>query len=131
MEPNIGRRIQLFRRRKGLTQEELASILGISRATLARWETGVRKPSSSWILKLAEVLDVSPAQLFEFQGKEEVEDLAELLIKKALKEENLPHKDEEAMKRLKPLVIKKLEALKEELKWFILLEITSRKPDPE
>jgi transcriptional regulator with XRE-family HTH domain len=37
-----GKELQAWRRKKGLTQEELAKCLGVIRITITRWETGVR-----------------------------------------------------------------------------------------
>jgi transcriptional regulator with XRE-family HTH domain len=37
-----GKELQAWRRKQGLTQEELALCLGVIRITITRWETGVR-----------------------------------------------------------------------------------------
>ena len=37
--------IKSYRQRKGLTQNELATLLGISPYTLRDWEQGISKPS--------------------------------------------------------------------------------------
>jgi tetratricopeptide (TPR) repeat protein/transcriptional regulator with XRE-family HTH domain len=61
------KRERLAQRRKalGLTQEDLAGLLGIERSTVVRWERGETQPVA-WIRpKLAEVLRVSPEQLGE------------------------------------------------------------------
>lgn len=39
--PTIGERIAELRRKSGMTQEELASLLGISAQSVSKWETGV------------------------------------------------------------------------------------------
>ena len=36
----IGDKIILYRKRKGLTQEELADLLEVSRQTVTKWESG-------------------------------------------------------------------------------------------
>jgi transcriptional regulator with XRE-family HTH domain len=46
-----------------MTQEHLASLVGVSRITLARWEVGKREPEVSKIKKLSEALGVSEAEL--------------------------------------------------------------------
>ena len=42
--PTIGERIAELRRKSGMTQEELASLLGISAQSVSKWETGVTMP---------------------------------------------------------------------------------------
>lgn len=41
MEKKIGARLAALRREKGLTQEKLADMLGISAPAVSKWETGV------------------------------------------------------------------------------------------
>jgi len=74
------RKLAELRRRKGLTQEDLAELLGVTRVTVARWETGKLVPSTSSILKLSEVLGVPPSYFFESEElqKKELEYLGEL-----------------------------------------------------
>lgn len=38
-----GKDLKLWRKRKGITQVELAKMLGTCQVTIARWETGARK----------------------------------------------------------------------------------------
>ena len=38
---NIGERLLKLRKEKGLSQEEVANILGVSRQTISKWETGL------------------------------------------------------------------------------------------
>ncbi len=38
---NIGERILKLRKEKGLSQEEVANIIGVSRQTISKWETGL------------------------------------------------------------------------------------------
>ena len=54
----IGRAIARARQRKRLTQEELARILGVSRATVANWETGVHFPART-LGAIEAALDIS------------------------------------------------------------------------
>lgn len=61
----LPKRLAELRRRLRLTQEELAERLGVSRVTVARWETGKLVPGTESILKLSEVLGVSPSYFFE------------------------------------------------------------------
>lgn len=43
----------------GITQEEVANILGVSRTTYAHYETGIRKPDPNTIVRLSEIYNVS------------------------------------------------------------------------
>jgi Zn-dependent peptidase ImmA (M78 family)/DNA-binding XRE family transcriptional regulator len=51
----LGKRLALARKRRGLTQDEVAQQLGISRPTLIAVEKGQRDPSNEEIVKLAQL----------------------------------------------------------------------------
>lgn len=55
----LGQRIQSCRREKGISQEELADILGVSRQAVQKWESGASQPELSNLLALGEALGVS------------------------------------------------------------------------
>jgi transcriptional regulator with XRE-family HTH domain len=61
----IGRRVREERVRRFLTQERLAAAAGISSRQLVRIERNQVEPHFSTILKLAEALEVDPAELVE------------------------------------------------------------------
>ncbi|MCI8596039.1 MAG: helix-turn-helix transcriptional regulator [Clostridia bacterium] len=46
-------------KKKALTQTQLAQILNVSQATVAKWETGDREPDLIMILRLCEVFETS------------------------------------------------------------------------
>ncbi|MFC0213983.1 helix-turn-helix domain-containing protein [Paenibacillus chartarius] len=48
-----GERIALLREKQGMTQEDLATALGISRAALSHYETNRREPDHETITKIA------------------------------------------------------------------------------
>ena len=54
----IGENIQLFRKGKSITQEGLAEIIGVSRQTIAKWESGESAPDLEMAEKLSQALDV-------------------------------------------------------------------------
>lgn len=60
----IGTRIRELRKRAGLTQEELASRIGVAGSTVASWETDYRQPGVDMLPRLAEALDTAPCALF-------------------------------------------------------------------
>jgi len=53
------------RRRADLSQEDLASLIGVSRAVISPLERGLRLPRIDTILKLAAAMKVSPCVLLE------------------------------------------------------------------
>lgn len=52
-------KIILYRKRKGLTQEELADLLAVSRQTITKWESGSVLPSLDYIIKLADIFKIT------------------------------------------------------------------------
>ncbi len=61
---NIGDNIRIARKRKGLTQEELASQIGVVPQAVSRWESSAGMPDISLIVPIAQVLSVSTDMLF-------------------------------------------------------------------
>lgn len=55
----IGKRIADFRKRKGLTQDELARLIDVKPHTVSRWERGAHFPEDDGPVRLAEALNVS------------------------------------------------------------------------
>ena len=56
--------IKRLRMIKGITQKQLASILGVSSKTVSKWETGLGQPEINQIAPLAQVFGVSIDELF-------------------------------------------------------------------
>lgn len=52
-------RIKQVREQLGLTQDELAELVGAEALQIWRWENNKNKPSADWIANLAEALSVS------------------------------------------------------------------------
>jgi DNA-binding XRE family transcriptional regulator len=55
MKNNIAK----IRKRKGLTQMELAELVGVNRFHISKIERGKRTPSVKLLIKIADVLNVS------------------------------------------------------------------------
>ncbi|WP_175982570.1 LexA family protein [Caballeronia zhejiangensis] len=55
----IGERIREKRKAKGMTLQQLGDVFGISRSSVAGWESGDTKPSQEKLLELAKALDTS------------------------------------------------------------------------
>ena len=54
-----GNQIAEARRRKNLTQEQLAQLMQVTRQTVSRWEAGMAYPEMEKIVRLADILEVS------------------------------------------------------------------------
>ena len=53
------------RKARGMTQEELAARLSISRQAVSKWESGTADPSTSNLLALAKLFGVSAEELLK------------------------------------------------------------------
>lgn len=63
MSMSIGERIKVLRVLNGLSQEDLASLSGINRASISCWEGDTYSPSPSKMQQLAKILGCSPAYM--------------------------------------------------------------------
>ena len=59
----IGKFIAGCRKQKNLSQLQLAERLGITDKAISKWERGISKPSSSIMLELCDILDISVNEL--------------------------------------------------------------------
>ena len=71
-----GKSIAAIRKKRKITQEELAQALSINTITLSRWENGHFEPKASMIKKMCEVLGCTESELLNASQ----EDKAELVI---------------------------------------------------
>lgn len=60
---HLSDRLKEERRKKGLSQQELAGLSGTHYSNVGRYERGDAKPSAEILSKIAEVLEVSPDYL--------------------------------------------------------------------
>ncbi len=56
---NIGERITELRKSKGLSQEELAEQLGVSRQSVSKWETGASTPDTDKAIAMSRIFGVT------------------------------------------------------------------------
>lgn len=77
-------KIKEFREKKGLSQEKLGEILGLSKQTISSYELGTREPNIETLVKISIVLDVSVDELIQFKKiyDQVHEDLYEKIQKK-------------------------------------------------
>ena len=64
----IGQRIKVLRKRKGLSQTELANTMGKSLRTLQKYETGEIEISIAVVNQLADILDTTPTFLLGYEA---------------------------------------------------------------
>ena len=62
--------IQQARSEKGLTQEALAKMMGISRSAVAMWETGQTRPRAQLLPKLADILGCTVDELLRKENED-------------------------------------------------------------
>lgn len=55
----FGEKLSLLRKRRGMTQLELAEELNVSRQAVSRWEQGISNPSTENMVRIGKLLDVS------------------------------------------------------------------------
>ncbi|MBQ9879723.1 MAG: helix-turn-helix domain-containing protein [Clostridia bacterium] len=60
---DIGRTIAGLRDRSGLTQEQLADMIFVSKDLVSKWETGKSRPDYNSVLRMAGVFTVDPEEI--------------------------------------------------------------------
>jgi transcriptional regulator with XRE-family HTH domain len=56
---NIGCKLQKLRKEKGISQEELADMLGVSRQSVSKWESDMAYPETDKLIRLCDLYDVT------------------------------------------------------------------------
>lgn len=85
----LGRQIARERKRAGLTQEQLATALGLERTAISRIEQGRQGLDTLQLAAIAEVLGRSPLVFFEQDEAQTLEVLPRMM--EAQREELRPH----------------------------------------
>lgn len=62
---NIGGRIRYLRQSMGMTQEELAKKIGVTTATVSKYELNQREPNLKTLRLLTEILQISADELIK------------------------------------------------------------------
>ncbi|MFH1034116.1 MAG: helix-turn-helix domain-containing protein [Pseudomonadota bacterium] len=68
---DLGVRLKDLRSKKGLSQTELARLVGVTPSTISQVESNLIFPSLPALLKMAEVLSVEVSSFFSAQGREQ------------------------------------------------------------
>lgn len=55
----LSEKIRLSRKKKAMSQEELANLLNVSRQAVQKWESGASKPEIDKLVQISNLLDVS------------------------------------------------------------------------
>ena len=63
---NIGEKIYNLRKKKNMSQEDLASVLNVSRQTISKWETGESNPDIDKIVPLCNFFEISTDESFNY-----------------------------------------------------------------
>lgn len=61
---DFGQNIRNIRQKRGMSQTDLALAMDTNKTVISRWETGERVIKLDSLLRLADVLEVSPSGLF-------------------------------------------------------------------
>ena len=113
MNIEIANRLVELRKKKGLSQEELADKLGLSRQAVSKWERAESSPDTDNLICLAKLYNVSLDDLL--QTSQDVEEIKEEVrekenekeensikeLKQRLEEKRMMHLSEEDQKRYK------------------------------
>ena len=67
----IGTFLKELRKEKGLTQEQLAETLNVSRRTVSRWETGNNMPDLDLLMEIADLYEVDLREMLNGERKSE------------------------------------------------------------
>ena len=101
MNNELAGNIRRFRKERGLTQEQLAEVFGVTVGAVHKWEAGISTPDLSLILEMADFFDTSLDVLIGFEARDNRTDaLAERIRKMTYEMETEgPSEAEKALKK--------------------------------
>lgn len=67
----LGQRLYEMRRSKGLSQEQVADVLGVTRQTVSKWETDQTTPDFDKILPLCELYNITTDELLKGESRQD------------------------------------------------------------
>lgn len=77
-ELNIGRILTEHRQKRGITQEALAEFMGVSKASVSKWETAATYPDITLLPRLAAFFHISIDELMGYEPQMNREDIRSL-----------------------------------------------------
>ena len=101
----IAERVARMRREKGITQVEMADLLGVSQSVVSDYERGALRLHGELIAKIAEILGVSADEILGLEAKhgagkkEKSAATNRRLLRRIQQIDNLPKRDQEALLR--------------------------------
>ncbi|MHB9936842.1 transcriptional regulator [Clostridium sporogenes] len=78
---NIGKCIIHKRKEKGITQEQLANYIGVSKASVSKWESGLSYPDILFLPELATYFNISVDELLGYSPQLTKEDIKKIYSK--------------------------------------------------
>lgn len=63
-----GEKVKKYRTRAGITVDQLADTLGISKSSIRNWECGLTRPDPELLYRLFSIFDVEPNEFFGIKG---------------------------------------------------------------
>ena len=66
----FGEALLIARKKKGMSQQDFADCLPVSRSSVANWEADRRLPNATIIAKIAEILDIEITELLDSANEE-------------------------------------------------------------
>lgn len=116
---SIGERIVQLRNDKGVSQGQLAQILGVSRQAISKWENDQSSPDTLHLIKLADALDTEVEYLAT--GRKPVYEEAPIVV-------NMVHKVDKVVEKVveKPMLRKivRVKYVRNPLEYFLLAVIS-------
>lgn len=64
----IGGRLRYFRELRGLSQKELASLIGVSNSRVSNWEQGINRPDADILASICNSLHISADELLDINS---------------------------------------------------------------
>ena len=78
---SLGERLYELRKKKGLSQEEVAEKLNVTRQSVSKWETDESKPDFDKIIPICELFEISSNELLSGTKEEKEEQEVEVINK--------------------------------------------------
>lgn len=85
----LGKKLQLIRKSKKLTQEQVAEFVGVDTTSISNIENGKYYPNAENLDKILQFLDTKPSEVFTFESYMPSGELIEEMLENMQKDEKL------------------------------------------